>query len=107
MFIRKCLKVWLLRADIGNPDTENYFHFMAAAHLRLVWNNPEEPLGGASDPGVLRMLGDVLAGSVRCGFTDVARELANSHALSPLAVAVVSRQMQNYGLSQEDIRKVV
>lgn len=81
---------------------------MSAPHLRLAWSNPHpEPATPRSDLISLRLLGDVLAGSVRAGYAEGARRLAEFHGLSPLASRVVARQMEDYGLTQEEIRRVV
>lgn len=77
------------------------------SRLRLVWENPHPQPHLRNDLAMLRMLADTLAGSVRCGYLEGARQLASIHRLSPLALSVVATRMFESGLSEEQILKVV
>lgn len=75
--------------------------------LELVWNNPQPQPAAHHDPGMLRLLADVLAGSIRCGYIEGARKMASIHHLSPLATSFVATRMHRSGISEEEILKVV
>ena len=77
------------------------------ADLRLVWDNPRWVASPRHDLAMLRRLGDFLAGASRSGHVAGARQVASIHRLSPLAIAVVSKQMQTSGLGEDEIRKIV
>jgi hypothetical protein len=75
--------------------------------LQLVWNNPRIESKRRHDLMLLRLLGDFLAGASRCGYVEGAQQLAANHDLTPLAAAVVSKQMRSAGICEDVIRKIV
>lgn len=83
------------------------YDFTMNRRLELVWNNPLPRPASHHDPGMLHLLADVLAGSIRCGYIDGAREMASIHHLSPLATSIVATRMHRSGISEEEILKVV
>lgn len=75
--------------------------------LHLVWENPRPQPHLKNDLKTLRMLADLLAGSIRAGQVDGARRIAAIHHLSPLALSVVATRMFRAGISEEQILQVV
>lgn len=75
--------------------------------IELVWENPSHPSPDRNDPKMLRLLGDLLAGAVRCGYVEGARRVASTHSLSPLASTLVAGRMVRAGISRDDILRVV
>lgn len=75
--------------------------------LRLVWDNPHPQPHLKSDITMLRLLADILAGSIRAGHAEEARSMASIHHLSPLALGVVATRMLNSGISEDDILRLV
>jgi len=75
--------------------------------LELVWDNPRPHALERNDPKMLRLLGDLLAGAIRCGYLEGARRVASIHHLSPLASTLVARRMVQSGISEDDVFRVV
>lgn len=78
-----------------------------SSKLRLVWDNPRPQLHLRNDLRTLRFVADSLAGSIRCGQVEGARQMASIHHLSPLAMSVVATRMFKAGISEDEILKVV
>lgn len=78
-----------------------------ASDLQLVWDNPRPQPHLKNDLKMLRILADLLAGSIRSGHIDGARRIASIHHLSPLALSVVATRMFRDGISEDEILQVV
>lgn len=78
-----------------------------ARPLQLVWDNPHPQPHLRNDLKMLRILADLLAGSIRLGQVEGAKRIAAIHRLSPLALSFVATRMFQAGISEDQILRVV
>jgi hypothetical protein len=89
-----------MKASISKEDA-------MANRLQLVWDNPRPQPHLKNDLTMLRMLADLLTGSIRSGHVEGAKRIASLHHLSPLAMSVVATRMFRAGISEDQILKLV
>lgn len=78
-----------------------------ARPIQLVWDNPHPQPHLKNDLKMLRILADLLTGSIRSGHIEGAKRIASLHHLSPLALSVVATRMFRAGISEDQILQVV